>query len=297
MDTAVGRWVDGGPIGPRGTGWHWQTRRVRFSAIQFAAAMDVTANLATIDSLVSRAAAEGAEVVVMPEGSMHDFGPPNLPLGPVAQALDGQFVDSLAKLAARLGVTLVAGMFEGSDDPDRPFNTLVVLDSTGQLVSTYRKAHLYDSFGYRESDRLLSGSTAAVTVPLGELTVGLMTCYDLRFPEFARALVDEGSDVLAVPAAWVRGPLKEAHWSILLQARAIENTVYVVGAGQSGEHYIGGSMIVDPMGVSLAALGDEEGLASAPIDPGRVAEVRKRNPSLANRRLGRETSDSGIAVV
>lgn len=267
-----------------------------FSAIQFAAVTDVAANLATIDHLVSRAAANGVEVAVLPEGAMHDFGPPDLPLGPVAQALDGEFVSSLGQLAARHGITIVAGMFERSDDPDRPFNTLVVLDQTGELVSSYRKAHLYDSFGYRESDRLLSGSTSPVTLSIGKLTVGLMTCYDLRFPEFARALVDEGSDVLVVPAAWVRGPLKEAHWAILLRARAIENTVYVVGAGQNGEHYTGCSMIVDPMGVMVAALGDEQGWASAAVVPQRIAEVRQRNPSLANRRIGRETSRSDSAV-
>jgi predicted amidohydrolase len=268
---------------------------VRLSAIQFAAATDVATNLSTIGELVSRAADEGVEVAVLPEGSMHDFGPPDLPLGPVAQPLDGEFVSSLGQLAARHGITIVAGMFECSDDPDRPFNTLVVLDPAGQVVSSYRKTHLYDSFGYRESDRLLSGSTTPVTVSVGDLTVGLMTCYDLRFPEFARALVEEGSDVLVVPSAWVRGPLKEAHWAILLQARAIENTVYVVGAAQTGDHYTGCSRIVDPMGVTVAALGDEQGLASAAVVPQRVAEVRERNPSLANRRLGRESSHSDSA--
>ena len=269
---------------------HWQTERVLFSAIQFAAVTDVAVNLSTIDALVSRAAAEGAEVTVLPEAAMHDFGAPDLPLGPVAQPLDGEFVTALARLAARHGITIVAGMFERSNDPDRPFNTLVALDPAGEIISSYRKAHLYDSFGYRESDRLLSGPAAPVTVAIGELTIGLMTCYDLRFPELARALVDDGSDALLVPAAWVRGPLKEAHWSTLLRARAIENTVYVVGAAQTGEHYTGCSMIVDPMGVTVAALGDEEGTTSAAVDPERIAQVRKLNPSLANRRLDRETS-------
>jgi deaminated glutathione amidase len=116
------------------------------------------------------------------------------------------------------------------------------------------------------------------------LAVGLMTCYDLRFPEFARALVDAGADVLAVPAAWVAGPLKEDHWVTLLRARAIENTVYVTAAAQTGKAYSGRSMIVDPLGVTVAALGDAEGLATADVELQTIAAVRDRNPSLANRR-------------
>ena len=154
----------------------------------------------------------------------------------------------------------------------------------GDLLATYRKTYLYDSFGYRESDRLTPGDGAAVTIKADDVTLGLMTCYDLRFPEFARGLVDAGAEALVVPAAWVRGPLKEDHWATLLRARAIENTCYVVAAGQTGATYIGCSMIIDPMGVALAALGDETALAVADVTPSRLADVRRRNPSLENRR-------------
>ncbi len=126
-----------------------------------------------------------------------------------------------------------------------------------------------------------------------------MTCYDLRFPEFARALVDAGADVLAVPAAWVAGPLKEDHWVTLLRARAIENTVYVTAAAQTGKAYSGRSMIVDPLGVAVAALGDGEGLATAEVDLQTIAAVRDRNPSLANRRrdlLGAQPDGSRLAT-
>jgi predicted amidohydrolase len=110
-----------------------------------------------------------------------------------------------------------------------------------------------------------------------------MTCYDLRFPEFARNLVDADAQVLLVPAAWVRGPLKEDHWATLLRARAIENTCYVLAAGQCGRRYIGCSMVIDPMGVMVAALGEESGLVVADVDAARVATVRRTNPSLLNR--------------
>ncbi len=260
---------------------------MRVSAVQFAASTDLDANAATITRRVAGAAAAGAELVVLPEASMYDFGPPDSDLGPVAQAVDGPFVASLSELARTHQVGLVAGMFETSHEPDRPFNTLVVLDAGGDLLTSYRKAHLYDSFGYRESDRLLAGATAVSSFSCGGLTVGLMTCYDLRFPEVARALVDDGAEVIVVPSAWVRGPLKEDHWATLLRARAIENTLYVAGAAQTGKHYCGCSMVVDPMGVVLAALGDEEGVVTAELDASRVASVRRHNPSLANRRLVR----------
>ncbi len=253
--------------------------------VQFEASTDVEANLEAIGRHVGGAARDGAELVVVPEAAMHDFGAPDLPLGPVAQPLDGPFVASLGELARKAGVTVVAGMFERSDHPARPYNTLVVVTPSGDLAHRYRKAHLYDSFGYRESDRLTAGAFEPVLVPMGELTLGLMTCYDLRFPEVSRALVDAGADVLAVPAAWVRGPLKEDHWTTLLRARAIENTAYVVGAGQTGQTYIGCSAVVDAMGVAVVAMGAEEGYAVADLQASHLHEVRRRNPSLANRRL------------
>jgi predicted amidohydrolase len=256
------------------------------SVVQLEAATDCAANLKRIGELVDEAAAAGTDVVVLPEGSMHDFGPTDLALGPIAQVIGGEFTTELAGLAKRHGIAIVAGMFERSDDPERPYNTVVVVGPDGGVRAAYRKVHLYDSFGYRESDRLVAGDIAPTVVALGEVTVGVMTCYDLRFPEFARAIVDAGADVLLVPAAWVRGPLKEDHWETLLRARAIENTVYVVAAGQTGRSYVGLSMIIDPLGVATARLGDEEGVATAEVASARLVEVRRRNPSLANRRVG-----------
>jgi predicted amidohydrolase len=258
---------------------------VRTSVIQFSASTDVAANLARISSLVRDASSAGADLIVVPEAAMHDFGAADLPLGPVAQSLDGAFALEIRHLAQACGVTVVAGMFERSDDAERPFNTLVVAGADGEIAATYRKAHLYDSFGYRESDRLSRADVEPTVVPIGEFSVGLMTCYDLRFPEFSRALVDRGADVLVVPAAWVRGPLKEDHWTTLLRARAIENTAYVVAAGQTGPTYVGRSMIIDPMGVIVCSLGDEEAAVTGDLDRERVESVRSRNPSLANRRM------------
>jgi predicted amidohydrolase len=258
---------------------------MRTSVAQFAARTDKEPNLDAIADLVQQARRERADLLIFPEASMYDFGAPHLPLAGAAEHLDGDFVTSLHKLAVDAELTVVAGMFETSDDPQRPFNTVVVVDADG-LRSSYRKAHLYDSFGYRESDRLCAGDGVPVVVEVNGYRVGLLTCYDLRFPELGRALVDAGADIFLVPAAWVRGPLKEDHWETLLRARAIENTVYVAAAAQCGDHYCGRSAIVDPMGIALSALGEQPGLATAEVDLRRIEQVRAVNPSLANRRPG-----------
>ncbi|MBB5787363.1 carbon-nitrogen hydrolase family protein [Jiangella mangrovi] len=249
--------------------------------VQLAAGTDPDENLAAIRRLTKGVE---ADLVVLPEAVMHDFGDPALPLGPVAQSLDGPFVTTLADVAREAGAVVVGGMFERSDDPDRPYNTLVAVGRDGAVLATYRKAHLYDSFGYRESDRLRAGPAVPVVFEVDGVGCGLLTCYDLRFPEQSRALVSAGADALVIPAAWVRGPLKEDHWQTLLRARAIENTVYVAAAAQTGRAYCGLSQLVDPLGVVVAALGDDEGRLAAELSPERVAAARTRNPALRHRR-------------
>jgi predicted amidohydrolase len=255
---------------------------VRAAVIQFAATDDKAANLVRLSDLVRRAADEGAELVVAPEAAMHDFGPPDMPLGPVSEPLDGPFVTSLQELAAELGITLVAGMFESAPD-GRAYNTVVAVGP--ELIGAYRKMHLFDALGWRESDRLAPGDGALLSFQVGGLTVGVQTCYDIRFPELSRALVDRGVDVLAVPAAWVAGPLKEQQWLTLVTARAIESTAYAVTASQAPPRYTGCSRIIDPMGQPVAGVATTEGLAVADLTPERVAEVRGLVPSLQHRRF------------
>ena len=262
----------------------WHTVGMRVASVQFSATTDVVGNLESIAPLVREAGRQGAELIVLPEASMYDFGRADLPLGREAQPVDGPFGATVAELAREVGALVVAGMFERSDDPNRPFNTLIAFSPAGDLVATYRKTYLYDSFGYRESDRLTAGDGSPVTIKTNELTLGLMTCYDLRFPEFGRLLVDSDAEALVVPAAWVRGPQKEDHWATLLRARAIENTCYVIAAGQTGPTYVGCSMVVDPMGVRLGSIGAETGVVLADVSAERLAEVRRTNPSLENRR-------------
>ena len=254
---------------------------------QFAPGDDTAANLAEIRRLAQAAVARGATLVVFPEYS--SFFEPRLGDASIAaaQPLDGPFATALGSLAAEFGIHLVAGMLE-SVDATHVSNTLVALDPAGTVVAEYRKLHLYDAFGQRESDRVRAGDIEAPRTFAWEgFTVGLQTCYDIRFPELSRRLVDAGADLILVPAEWVRGPLKEHHWRTLVTARAIENTVYLAAADHAPPVGAGYSMIVDPMGVELATIGEEEGvIAVAEVTPQRIAAVREINPALRLRRFG-----------
>ena len=167
---------------------------------------------------------------------------------------------------------------------DRVYNTVVAVGGDGRLIGAYRKIHLYDAFGQRESDRIKSGDGQTLTFELGGLGIGVMTCYEVRFPEMARRLSDLGADLILLPAAWVRGPLKEMHWDTLARARAIENTVYVAAAGQVSATYAGLSAIYDPMGVAVVSGGESEGVVAGEVTRERIDEVRLTNPSLSLRR-------------
>jgi predicted amidohydrolase len=245
--------------------------------VQEASSLDPEVNRGRLGTLVP----DGADLVVLPEAFARDFGDPGSDLAPHAEPLDGPFATEVARVAAEHGTTVVAGMFEQAGER-RPFNTLVV---RGAVSADYRKIHLYDSFGYQESRVLSAGDLEPLVLELGGFTVGIMTCYDLRFPELARRLVDAGADLLVVPAAWVAGPRKADHWTTLLRARAIENTAYVVGVGQPGPRYTGHSLVVGPLGDVLVEAGEGPAVLHAELDPAEVVAARRTNPSLANRRL------------
>ena len=263
---------------------------------QFAPTDDREANRRQIAELVAAAEARGATLVVLPEYSAYfhkEFGPH---WAEAAEPLDGPFVTALAELAARHDVTVVAGLAERvaeeSPDAGRFSNTIVAVSPDGSVVATYRKMHLYDAFGQRESDWIVPGGLDQDPFfDLDGLRVGVQTCYDLRFPEVTRRLVDAGADLVLLPSEWVRGPLKEHHWRTLVTARAIENTVYVAAADHAPPIGAGNSLIVDPMGVALAGVGETTDVAVAVISRQRVDEVRAVNPALQLRRFRVEPLD------
>ncbi len=253
---------------------------------QFAPGDDKAANLDTIRRLATEAAARGASLVVFPEYSSYFVDPLGERLVENAEPLDGPFVTALSALANELDVHLVAGLVATASDPGRFANVLVAVSPTDGVVARYSKLHLYDAFGGRESDWVEAGSIAEPeTFSIEGVTIGLQTCYDIRFPEVSRRLVDAGADLVAVPAEWVRGPLKEHHWRSLVVARALENTIYVAAADQTPPIGVGSSLVVDPMGVTIASLGEREDVAVAWVDPRRIDEVRRVNPALALRRF------------
>ena len=262
---------------------------MKVSVGQFSPSGEVRDNLETMRVLAGKARAEGSELIIFPEESMFSIGRVEGALSDAVDASWTTFVQQLSLLAAELEIAVVAGGYESSGE-ERPFNTLVLIDATGRIVDTYRKLHLYDAFSYAESDRIKPGDGGVKVMQVGDLRVGVMTCYDLRFPELGRALADLDADLLAVPAAWFKGEHKIEHWETLLKARAIENTLWVAAAGTSSRHTVGHSMILDPMGVPLAALDEEQAaVATTEITKQRIDEVREFLPVLKNRRFAANT--------
>lgn len=258
------------------------TASMTVAVCQFSPTDSRADNRTRIAEMTADAARRGARLVVFPEYSSYFVDPMDVTLAANSEELDGEFVKMLRATASAHEVTIVAGLVESAGERVR--NTLVAVDATG-LRATYRKQHLYDAFGQTESDWIEAGELSTPeTLDIGGLRIAMMTCYDLRFPEVARTLADAGADVIVVPAEWVRGALKEHHWTTLLAARAIENTVYVVAADHPTPIGVGHSQIIDPQGVVIAGVGTAESIAVAQLSPDAITRVRATNPALRLRR-------------
>lgn len=268
------------------------------AAIQLSSQDDVAGNLAQCRQWVERAAQAGAKLVVLPENFAF-FGPDEVRTG-IAEPLlatgsePAPIQRALADWARELGVTIVGGgMPTLSGDPSRPFNTAVVLSPDGRLAGHYHKVHLFDvsladGTKLSESAKTTPGK-ALSTLAIQGFAVGLSICYDLRFPELFRGLVDAGAQVLLVPAAFTLHTGKD-HWAPLLQARAIESQAWVVAAAQWGTHpggrrCYGHSMVVDPWGAIVAQSPDRPGFVLAVLDHEYQQQVRDSVPALKHRRL------------
>lgn len=256
---------------------------MRTAVGQFAATPDWKENLTACQELVAGARRADADLLVLPEGVLARFAEDRHRIRELAQSLDGPFISALAEATEGCDTTVVVGIHEPSGD-DRVFNTLVALRD-GELVAHYRKLHLYDAFGMQESEHVRPADEDPVVLDVAGTRVGLMTCYDVRFPELARLLVDAGAEMLALPAAWVRGPAKERHWEIMIAARALENTCWVAASGECGPRNTGNSMIVDPLGNVRARLTATPGLTWTDAEPEATAHARAALPVLANRRF------------
>lgn len=262
------------------------TDRTGVAVAQFAPGADRDENLARLRALAALAVDRGAGLVVAPEYSSF-FAPE---LGPewvaAAEPLDGPFVRGLGAIARELGIVLVAGLVEVGTRDDRFRNTIVAVGVDGGVLAVSRKLHLYDAFGALESRWAEAGEIEPPQLfAFAGLQVGIQTCYDVRFPEVTRRLVDAGAELVLIPAEWVRGPQKEHHWRTLVTARALENTIYVAAADHAPPIGVGCSLVVDPMGVVVAALGEQVDAAVAFPTRARLDEVRAVNPALRLRRF------------
>lgn len=256
---------------------------MRVAAGQFIVTPEWQENAQTCVTLMQSAAEQGAALLVLPEALLaRDDRDPDLSVKS-AQPLDGGFMQRLLIQSRSDTLTTILTIHTPSA-PDRAMNTLVAIRA-GEVIAHYHKLHLYDAFAIQESKRVDAGQALPPLIDVEDFQVGLMTCYDLRFPELALALALQGAEILALPAAWVRGPLKEQHWSMLLAARALDTTCYLVASGECGSRNIGQSRIVDPLGVTLAGATYQPQLIIADVRREHLLNVRQQLPVLKNRRF------------
>ncbi|MER7662007.1 MULTISPECIES: carbon-nitrogen family hydrolase [unclassified Streptomyces] len=263
---------------------------MRASLIQIAADSDETVNSRRLRAASLVREQRGADLVVLPE------------LWPVgafayqsfedeAETPEGPTYEVMAGAASDAGVWLHAGSIVERDPGGTLYNTSLVISPTGELAGTYRKIH---RFGFDKGEAVMMGAGANLaTVALPDLTIGLATCYDLRFPELFRGLVDAGADLFVVPAGWPAR--RRGHWTLLARARAVENQAYVLACGTAGTHagveQAGHSIVVDPWGEVLAEAGPDEEILTVDLDPVKVEATRDQFPVLKDRRLGMATPD------
>jgi predicted amidohydrolase len=244
----------------------------------------------SVDSRRRRAASlvrdqAGVDLVVLPElwttGAFAYEA-----FGTEAEPLEGPTYEAMAKAAGDAGVWLHAGSIPERDTDGTLYNTSLVFSPDGQLTASYRKIH---RFGFDKGEAVLMGAgTELVTARLTGTTIGLATCYDLRFPELFRGLVDAGAEILVIPAGWPER--RRSHWTLLARARAVENQAYVLACGTGGTHagvpQAGHSIVVDPWGEVLAEAGAGEEVLTVDLDPAKVGDTREQFPALKDRVLG-----------
>lgn len=257
----------------------------KIALVQMRSSEDKQENLLRSIDFIAHSAEGKADLVCFPEFQMA-YSPPSQSargLAAAAEKIDGQFVMALSKAARKNRVAVVATIYERSSS-QKVYDTALVLTPAGTVSSVYRKLHLYDALGFKESAKMARGKAIKDPVRTHAGSVGLLICYDLRFPELSRVLTLKGANLLVAPSAWVQGEMKEDHWQTMVKARAIENGSYMIAPDQVGNIYCGRSLAVDPFGVVLADMGQREGVEIVEVDRKRVEQVRRSLPLLKNRR-------------
>lgn len=263
---------------------------MRIAIGQILSTHDSQENLRQVQELAVRAGQDGADALVLPEATMFAFG---RSLKNVAEPVDGPWAQAVSEAARENGVTIVAGMFSPGDE-GRVRNTAVVALADGTVLS-YDKTHLYDAFGFKESDTVQAGS-APLTFDLNGVTVGVATCYDIRFPALFTRMAAHGAQVVLLGASWGDGPGKVEQWELLARARALDATSYVVAVGQANPGAVGRevegtaplgvghSLVAAPNGTVVDSLGDAPEYRVVDVDLSLVEKTRKAIPVLQNAR-------------
>jgi predicted amidohydrolase len=249
--------------------------------------VDKIRNLEQSKDYIKDARRKKADVVCFPEFQM-GFSPSDQKqneLREISEAVNtGNFVKSLRRCAKENTIDIIITTYEKSATKNKVFDSALAIRKDGAIIARYRKIHLYDALGFRESDKFLAGNNIEKPFQFEATRIGLMICYDIRFPEVSRILSVLGAELLVIPSAWVYGVMKEEHWQTFTKARAIENGVHVIAPNQVGNIYTGRSMVVDPFGTVLLDLGNKEGMAVVELEKSDIIKVRRNLPLLKNRR-------------
>ena len=264
-------------------------KKFKAAIVQMKSSVDKELNLVHSLKLINEAAKKKARLICFPEFQMA-YSPPEQKsesLHKIAEKISGNFVSILSNSAKQNRINIVATLYEiinTNDKNHKVFDTGVIINELGKLQSIYRKVHLYDALGFKESKKLLAGSIIEKPSKTSVGKLGLLICYDMRFPEISRILTVNGANILVSPSAWVAGFMKREHWEIMVRARAIENGVYVLAPNQVGNIYCGHSMAIDPFGSTMVDMENREGIEFIDIDSSKIDSTRRTLPLLMNRR-------------
>lgn len=258
----------------------------KVAIVQFKASTNKNYNLKKILNYIEKASKKGAKLCAFPEFMMFYTSSSQTPsqLASLAETINGNFVKTIANAAKKNSISVVGTFYEKSKKKNRVYDTSFLVNKSGKIISTYRKIHLYDALGFSESKKMAPGSKIAKPKKISIGTIGMLICYDLRFPEMSRSLASSGTEILVAPSAWVQGEMKEEHWITINKTRAIENGCYLIAPDQVGNIYCGRSIIVDPYGKILLDMKKRQGIGFVNISLDKVKKTRKVLPLLKNRR-------------
>jgi len=258
----------------------------KVAIVQFKASTIKEQNLKKILDYIKKASKKGAQLCAFPEFMMFYTKSSQTPkeLASLSETINGNFVKTISKAANKHLIQVIGTFYEKSNKKNRVYDTSFLINKSGKVVSKYRKIHLYDALGFKESKKMVSGSKIVKPSRTALGKIGMLICYDLRFPEMSRSLALSGSEILVAPSAWVKGKNKEDHWITINKTRAIENGCYVVAPDQVGNIYCGRSVVVDPFGKILLDMKKRQGIGVVNISTEKIKKTRTVLPLLKNRR-------------